>query len=177
MADAVSYFGKRPTIAPALLAEIAAQCAQLATAPAQSSGALWGGLHKLLLKAKVDPHAIMRLVASRDLSALDRLARWLQGEELEAAPLAEDFVTPVVPPEVMKSAMKMFRKRLKYTRLDAESRLGVGPMSSGKKSEIDAIESPREFAPVVWAALVAAGKLKREGAGFYSLAVDDLQDD
>ncbi|MSR40607.1 MAG: hypothetical protein EXS10_01715 [Phycisphaerales bacterium] len=83
----------------------------------------------------------------------------------------------VVDPETMKSAMKMFRKRLKYARLDAESRLGVGPMSSGKKSEIDAIESPRDFPPVVWAALVAAGKLKREGAGFYALVFDDLLDD
>ncbi len=177
MAEAASPFGKRPAVATPLFAEIGAKRDELASAVPATAGSLWGGLHKLLLKAKVDPHAIMRLIASRDLAMLDSMIRWLEGEEPSVAACADEPKSEVVPPEVMKSAMKMFRKRLKFARLDAESRLGVGPMSSGKKSEIDAIESPREFSPVVWQALVAAGKLKREGARFYSLVNDDLRDD
>ena len=178
MPDSNAPFGKRPaTLAPQLLQELSAKSAELSAAPAANAGPLWGAMHKALLKAKVDPQVIMRFVASRDSTSVDLLVRWLSGEEIElpAAPLE---VAPiVVDPETMKSAMKMFLKRLKYARLDAESKLGVGPMSSGKKSEIDAMEPPRDFPSSVWNALVAAGRLKKEGAGFYSLVVDDVSDD
>jgi hypothetical protein len=50
-------------------------------------------------------------------------------------------------------------------------------MSSGKRSEIDAIEAPREYPMGGWRALVAAGRLRAEGGGFFALAVDDLGDD
>ena len=36
-----------------------------------------------------------------------------------------------IPPEQLKLAYKAFKKRLKLTRLDSESKLGVGPLSSG----------------------------------------------
>jgi hypothetical protein len=73
-------------------------------------------------------------------------------------------------PEQLKSALKAFRKRLKLTRLDDESRLNSrNPMSSGKKSEISAIMPPREFPREVWEELVRQGKLKDSGGGFYQL--------
>ena len=42
--------------------------------------------------------------------------------------------------------------------------------------EVDAIEPPSEFPMTVWAALADAGKLRREGKGFYSL-VNELEEE
>lgn len=160
--------------APAL-AEIAARIDAIAAADASSAGPHWGALHKALLKAKVDPHAIMRLVTARDAGQAALLLRWLRGEEVEvAAPAVRD--APKVDPDVMKAAMKAFRKRLKFARLDAESRLGVRPTTTGRKAEIDAIIAPSDYPRSVWEALVAAGRLRSEGGGFYAL-VDELDPD
>jgi hypothetical protein len=63
-----------------------------------------------------------------------------------------------------------FKKRLKLTKLDQESKLGAHrPMTSGKKSEIQGIVPPREFGAAVWAELARQGKLKNMGGGFYSM--------
>ncbi|MCH7847474.1 MAG: hypothetical protein IIB53_03845 [Planctomycetes bacterium] len=75
-----------------------------------------------------------------------------------------------IPHETRKMAMRAFRKRLKLTRLDHESKLGVGPMTSGRKADVDAILPPHEYATQVWEALVAEGQLKSFGQGFYALA-------
>ena len=72
-------------------------------------------------------------------------------------------------PEELKRAYKAFKKRLKLTRLDDESRLGGGPLSGGRPSEIIAITPPREFPQAVWDELVRQGKLKRAGQGTYEL--------
>ena len=80
---------------------------------------------------------------------------------------------PKVDPDVMRAAMKAFRKRLKFARLDAESRLGVRPTTTGKKAEIDAMIAPSDYPRSVWEALVAAGRLRREGGGFYALVDED----
>lgn len=69
----------------------------------------------------------------------------------------------------LKLAMKAFRKRLKVTRLDDESRLGYGPMSGGGKSSIVAIQPPNQYPKSVWEELVAQGKLKYSGNGMYEL--------
>ncbi len=177
MTDAHSSFGKRPAALPAgLFDEISRGAAALAAVEGAAAGPQWGAMHKLLLKAKVDPKVIMSLVANRDRARLDLLVRWLAGEEVE---VQEKVVkeAPAVDPEVVKAALRAFRKRLKFARLDAESRLGVGPMSGGKKSEIDAIIAPREFPVAVWQALVAAGKLRSANGGFYELVNDDVSDD
>ena len=71
--------------------------------------------------------------------------------------------------EALKSAMKAFKKRLKLTRLDQESKLGRTPMSSGKKSAVVAIMAPREYPQSVWDELVRQGKLRDAGGGFYEL--------
>ena len=77
-----------------------------------------------------------------------------------------------IDPEQLKHAMKAFRKRLKLTRLDEESKLGrVGnPMSGGKASKIVAIMAPREFPSRVWEELERQGKLKNAVGSFYELA-------
>ncbi len=71
--------------------------------------------------------------------------------------------------EELRLAMKAFRKRLKLTRLDDESRLGYGPMSGGGKSQVAAITPPDQFSKAVWQELAQQGKLRHEGGRLYSL--------
>ena len=71
--------------------------------------------------------------------------------------------------EELRLALKAFRKRLKLTRLDDESRLGYGPMSKGGKSGVVAITPPDQFPKAVWDELVRQGKLKRTSRGLYEL--------
>ncbi|MBI1825224.1 MAG: hypothetical protein HY287_04790 [Planctomycetes bacterium] len=73
-------------------------------------------------------------------------------------------------PDVLRDALKAFKKRLKLTRLDAESSLGRGPLSGGKSSGIVAITPPHQFPRAVWDGLVNQGKLKYAGQGTYELA-------
>ncbi len=75
----------------------------------------------------------------------------------------------VLAPENLKRALKAFRKRLKITRLDAESSVGGGPMSSGRSSGIVAVRPPDQFPQEVWDKLVEEGKLRSVGHGLYEL--------
>ena len=70
--------------------------------------------------------------------------------------------------EDLKKALKAFKKRLKLTRLDEESRLGHGPMSSSH-DKIVSIQPPAGFGREIWEELVEKGFLKRDGQGFYEL--------
>ena len=69
----------------------------------------------------------------------------------------------------MKKALKAFKKRLKLTRLDEESKLGRGPMSSGGKEKVMSIQPPTGFGREIWEELADKGLLKRDGVGFYEL--------
>src|SRR5262245_51522386 len=57
----------------------------------------------------------------------------------------------------LKAAFKAFKKRLKLTRLDAESNLNYRPTSTGKGSGIVAISPPNQFPQAVWDELVKQG--------------------
>ena len=77
---------------------------------------------------------------------------------------------PAAPsPEELKAALKAFKKRLKLTCLDDQSRIGRGPMSGGLSSGIVAITPPDQYPPAVWEELARQGKLKRAGSGLYEL--------
>ena len=73
-------------------------------------------------------------------------------------------------PQELKAAFKAFKKRLKLTRLDAESSIAGGPLSSGRGSGIVAITPPSQFPQAVWDELVRQGKIKHAGKGTYGLA-------
>lgn len=77
--------------------------------------------------------------------------------------------SPLPDPQQLKAAMKAFRKRLKLTQLDDQSRIGRGPMSSGQASGIVAIMPPDQYPEAVWEELVRQGKLRRAGGGMYEL--------
>ena len=74
--------------------------------------------------------------------------------------------------EELKLAMKAFRKRLRLTRLDDESKLGHGAMTSGGKSGVCAITPPNQYPPEIWKALAEKGKLKYVGHGLYEMIGD-----
>ena len=78
---------------------------------------------------------------------------------------------PPAPPskEQLKHAFKAFKKRLKITRLDAESQISGSPLTSGRDSGIVAIQPPGDFPQAVWDELVRQGKLKKAGGGTYEL--------
>ena len=70
---------------------------------------------------------------------------------------------PAHSPQELKAAMKAFRKRLKLTCLDDQSRIGVGPLSGGRRSGIVGITPPDQFPPEVWEELARQGKIRRVG--------------
>jgi hypothetical protein len=72
-------------------------------------------------------------------------------------------------PQEVKAAFKAFKKRLKVTRLDAESKIAGGPLSGGQRSLIVSIQPPYGFTQAVWDELVKQGKLKPAGSGTYEL--------
>ena len=87
--------------------------------------------------------------------------------------MSNDLPEDYMDPNYLKKAYKTFRKRLRLTRLDAESTLGSGALSGGQKSGIVAIRPPNNFPQEVWDKLVEMGKLRTEGMGLYEL-VEDL---
>ena len=72
-------------------------------------------------------------------------------------------------PEEIKKALKAFKKRLKLTRLDDESKLGGGAMTGGRTSAIVGIKLPSQIRQEVWDVLIAKGRLRRIGPGQYEL--------
>jgi len=81
----------------------------------------------------------------------------------------EDPPAAAIAPDVLKAAYTAFKKRWKLTRLDYESRIGRGPLSSGAKSAIVGIEPPKEFPRAVWAELAKQGRIKQAGSGLYAM--------
>ena len=151
-----------------------------------SARASWDLVRGLLGRMPVDQGEAMRACEAMDADAYERLVAQLEaidarqrggaakeGGASGAKPTSK--APPPVTPEMahqMDSALRAFRKRLKMTRLSDESKLGSRQLTSGRKSEVDAILPPHEFPDEVWKALAAAGKLVHTGQGFYSLVGD-----
>lgn len=73
-----------------------------------------------------------------------------------------------ISPETLKAALKAFKKRLKLTQLEEDSKLGYGPVGS-RKSTVTAVTPPNQYPRQVWAELVKQGKIKPAGGGVYEL--------
>jgi hypothetical protein len=71
--------------------------------------------------------------------------------------------------DVLKRAMKAYRKSLKVTILAAESSLGGGPMSGGRKSTILGVRPPDRYPRSVWQELARQGRLIDAKHGLYEL--------
>ncbi len=83
--------------------------------------------------------------------------------------------TPPGPPskEQLKAAFKAFKKRLKLSQLDEDSRLGRNPLTGGQRTSIVAIVPPNQYPQEVWDELVRQGRLKRAGGGTYEIVPED----
>ena len=111
------------------------------------------------IAADADPE-LTAAVADRDAAALTSIVTgWHAGDRVM---LEHDRM-------VLKRAMKAYRKSLKVTILDAESSLGGGPMSSGRKSTITGIMPPRRYPTEVWDHLVHQERLAGGQRGIYEL--------
>lgn len=75
---------------------------------------------------------------------------------------------PAIDEATLKQALNAFKKRLKLTILDQESKLGAHkPMTGGHKAAGLGIQPPMQFPRTVWAELAKQGKIKDMGGGFY----------
>ncbi|MBW8036233.1 MAG: hypothetical protein FVQ79_11530 [Planctomycetes bacterium] len=73
-----------------------------------------------------------------------------------------------ISPEILRRAMKAFKKRLKLTALDEDSRLGRGALSGGGQG-VCAIQPPNQFPNEVWEELHRQGRLRNIGHGLYEI--------
>ena len=90
--------------------------------------------------------------------------------ESQSQPVSPPNAGAGIPPEELRKALQAFKKRLKLARLDDESHLGHGPMSSGGKSGVQAIQPPSQYPKAVWDELVRQGRLRYAGHGLYEPA-------
>jgi len=120
----------------------------------------WVHARHALGAAQVDEPDLAAALEARDVDALRAIVDgWHSGKRL----------LPVHDREVLKRAMKAYRKSFKVTRLDAESSLGGGPFSGGRHSGISGITPPARYPRDVWDELARQGRLIRSGHGVYEL--------
>jgi hypothetical protein len=126
---------------------------------AAGSSADWPAA-RAALDATGEAHGeLLAILEARDSAALATLLNaWASGKTLR----------PVHDREVLKRAVKAFRKRLKLGRLDEESRIG-GAFSKGERSGMIGIVPPDSYGPEVWSELVRVGRLLDVGHGVLEL--------
>ena len=162
--------------------------------------AMWGRAQTALMRMGVDATRVAKVVGERDVEKLAALVKQADAgaaagaaapgpgrgipreglasvadgrtlkevREASAAASGKDSLDK----ENLKKALRAFRKKLKTTRLDDESRLGSKYTTYGKSSGITAIQPPRDYPPAVWAKLVEEKRLLRAGQGLYELPED-----
>jgi hypothetical protein len=69
----------------------------------------------------------------------------------------------------LRKALKAFKKRMKMTQLDDDSKLGHSPLTGGNKARVVSIQPPSGFGREIWEELADKGFLKRDGIGFFEL--------
>ncbi|TVQ59254.1 MAG: hypothetical protein EA379_11600 [Phycisphaerales bacterium] len=132
----------------------------------------WALAGRLLSRMPVDQSAAAEACEQRDIEALDALVASIENPRAPATDSSGGSAAPDAPeisPEVLDKAYRVFRKRLKVSRLAEESKLGGRQLTGGRKSEIDAILPPHEYPDEVWKALARSGRIKDTGRGFYSM--------
>lgn len=129
----------------------------------------WKKLYGLLKKTPAAGNALDNAILQRNVAKVEALA---EPHRPGAAPAAAS-TEPGIDIATLKAALKAFKRRLKLSRLDEDSKLNSrNPMSAGGGMHISAIVPPGEFGPEVWAELTQRGVLKRSGAGLYEFVKD-----
>jgi hypothetical protein len=130
----------------------------LASGPTNDNA--WNHARRALESTRAQEPELARMIDARDHAALRAIVeQWASRKR----PL------PVQDQEVLRRAMKAFRKSLKVTRLDAESSIGGGPMSSGRHSGIQGMRPPDRYPREVWDELARQGRLISAGHGIFEL--------
>ena len=122
---------------------------------------LWDGLEADLVAAEADEDADVALpVLERSLEEVQGLIEaWDSGQR----------ALPKRDREILKRALKAYRKRLKLARRDDESSHGRNPLSKGESSGIVGVKAPEQFSREVWDTLIARGVLRDAGYGLLEL--------
>ena len=130
---------------------------------------LWGELHKAFLKSEVDSSLAAKIIMHKDVGELQQVvAQLMQGDDVELT-ITETLDVPKLDHETQIEAMRCFRKRVKFMILDRESKLGVGPLTSGKDASVDSMMAPHDYKMEVWLALAVDGQLVDDGGGFFHI--------
>lgn len=126
----------------------------------------WTMLGRLLGRMPVDQAALKRITEERDSVGLDMMIKKL--EDPDAFKTKQDPL-PEYSQSELNEALRVFRHRLKFKKLDDESKISQRDVTTGKSANIDSIQppGPSEFDPRIWKVLVKEGKLVEEGRGFY----------
>jgi hypothetical protein len=137
------------------LAQLLPRCAE----PAEAAAA-WSAAREALRRISEAESELEAAVEGRDRAALEAL---IEEWRADRRPM------PAHDRELLKGAMTTFRKSLKVKRLDAESTIGGGPMSAGRRSTIAGILPPERFAKDVWQELARQKRLIALRNGTYTL--------
>jgi len=130
------------------------------------AGAEWKQVFKLLQKTDLSSSRVTHVVGMRDVAQLAELIGELRDPSAATTPPGAGAPSE----ETCRQALRAFRKRLAFTRLDDESRISSHePLSKGGGSQIAAITPPKEWPASVWQELVRQGKLRHVGHGCYEL--------
>lgn len=125
-----------------------------------TNSAAWNSARQALGTVRASDPDVADAIESSNYAALRAIVEsWDKGKR----PL------PAQDIEVMRRAMKAFRKSLKVTRLDDESKIGRNPMTDGGGSSILGITAPPRFSRDVWSELVRRGELRGGRQGVYEL--------
>jgi hypothetical protein len=136
---------------------LAALAAELAADPAPPDG--WSRVEQASAPALAGEPELAAVLAARDAAGLKKLAdEWTSGARM----------LPEPDRALLKRALAALKKKIKITRLDEESRIGGGAMSSGRRSTVVAVAPPREFGSEVWDELVRQKRL-RGSRGVYEI--------
>lgn len=120
----------------------------------------WNKARKAVADASAKEVELAAVIEQRDAAQLRAIVtEWNSGKRL----------LPEQDREVLKRAMKAFRKSLKVTRLDAESSINANPMSSGRQSNIVGIVPPARYPREVWDELLRQGRLLGGRQGIFEL--------
>ncbi len=156
------------------------------------SGTQWKILHTTLKKAPCDQMRLARYIAERNVEAMRGLLEEIAkapppqpraqyggsmaatGEAGSQRPASQPMImvrAEKPTPQQLKTALAAFKKRLKLTKLDQESRIGRSPLTGGSKSNIVAIlpPAPHLYPRIYWEELEKQGQIRNTGGGFYEL--------
>jgi hypothetical protein len=126
----------------------------------------WGLLERLLPRLPVDQTELARIIKERDAIGLDAMITSLENPE---AVQTKEQPLPEFTQAEMNEALRAFRHRIKYKKLDDESRISQRNLTGGKTAQIDSMQPPgaSEFDPLIWKVMVKKGMLVYDGQGFY----------